>query len=255
MAQLASDIATAIDRRRVLGGLAAGMGGLMLASSGQRARAQGDACTLTPTETRGPFPADGTNGSPRISVLRSQAVIRDDIRTSFAGLRGTAEGVPLELNLKLIGATNCQPLAGHALYLWHNDAAGAYSLYALPEANYLRGLQIANSAGELSFTTIVPGCYGGRYPHCHFEVYAAAAPALDGKPPLLVSQLAFPDAECRAVYRADRRYGDSLQNLAQLPITRDFVFADSSPAGRARQTIVLTGDPIGGYRGSATIAL
>jgi protocatechuate 3,4-dioxygenase beta subunit len=115
-------------------------------------------------------------------------------------------------------------------------------------------MQVAED-GRLHFTLIVPGCYGGRYPHCHFEVFGSAAEALRGAAPLLVSQLAFPDAECRAIYRNDARYGESLRNLERLPIERDFVFADSDMAARARQTIALTGDPQSGYRGTATIAL
>src|SRR5690606_19370391 len=134
-------------------------------------------------------------------------------------------------------------------------AAGAYSLYNLPNANYLRGMQAADADGRVRFTAIVPGCYGGRYPHCHFEVFESVAAAARGAPPLLVSQLAFPDAECRAIYRDDARYGESLRNLDRLPIERDFVFADSDAAGRARQTIVLAGSPTSGYRGTATVGV
>ena len=98
----------------------------------------------------------------------------------------------------------------------------------------------------------MPGCYGGRYPHCHFEVFESAAAALAGEPPLLVSQLAFPAAECRAIYAGDARYGDSLRNLERLPLARDFVFGDTDAAG---QTVAMSGDPARGYRGTATIAL
>src|SRR5690606_11040586 len=121
-------------------------------------------------------PADGTNGRPRpINVLAMDGVVRRDIRSSFAGMSGRAEGVPLELELRLARAgASCAPLAGHAVYLWQNDAAGAYSLYNLPDENYLRGLQTADGNGRLAFTSIVPGCYGGRYPHCHFEVFESA---------------------------------------------------------------------------------
>src|SRR5690606_27632690 len=101
----------------------------------------------------------------------------------------------------------CAPLAAHAVYLWQNDAAGAYSLYNLRHANYLRGLQGADGTGRLTFTTIVPGCYGGRFPHCHFEVFESVSAARAGAAPLLVSQLAFPAQECGAIYRVDGRYG------------------------------------------------
>jgi protocatechuate 3,4-dioxygenase beta subunit len=115
----------------------------------------------------------------------------------------------------------------------------------------LRGMQAA-ADGRVHFTAIVPGCYGGRYPHCHFEVFASTEAALRGARPLLVSQLAFPAAECRAIYRGDGRYGDSLRNLDRLPLERDFVFGDTDAAG---QTVAMSGDPTRGYRGAATVSL
>jgi protocatechuate 3,4-dioxygenase beta subunit len=245
-----------LDRRRMLAGLALGLGGAALAACGGRAGAQAAACSATPTETRGPFPGDGSNGRPRpVNVLAMDGVVRRDLRTSFAGMDGTAEGVPLELELTLAGEAGCAPLPGLALYLWQNDAAGAYSLYDLPGANYLRGLQQADAGGRVRFTAIVPGCYGGRYPHCHFEVFAGAAAALRGEAPLLVSQLAFPEAECRAIYRGDTRYGESLANLERQPLERDFVFRDMAREAVTSQILRLEGDPARGYRGRATIGL
>ena len=243
-----------LDRRQMLGGIALGLGGAVLAACGSRAGAQADdqACAATPSEIRGPFPADGSNGRPRpINALAMDGIVRRDIRSSFAGMTGRAEGVSLELELGLVG-TGCADLAGHAVYLWQNDAAGAYSLYNLPGENYLRGLQAADGEGRLRFTAIVPGCYGGRYPHCHFEVFESAEAALKGAAPVLVSQLAFPDAECRAIYRDDARYGDSLRNLERLPLSRDFVFGDTGGEG---QIVAMTGAPSQGYRGSARIVL
>lgn len=247
-----------LDRRRMLAGMTLGLGGAVLAACGGPAGAQvAAACSATPIETRGPFPGDGTNGGLRpINVLALEGVVRRDIRDSFAGLAGRAEGVPIELEIALVGAgSDCGAWPGRAIYLWHNDAAGAYSLYDRTDVNYLRGLQAADAQGHVRFASVVPGCYGGRYPHCHFEVFASVEAAFAGAAPLLVSQLAFPDAECRAIYRGDARYGDSLANLDRLPIGRDFVFGDADAAGQARQTIALRGDPASGYRGTATVVL
>jgi protocatechuate 3,4-dioxygenase beta subunit len=256
---LQHDLAATMDRRQALGGLALGAGGALLAACGASAGAQGFACPTTPTETRGPFPADGTNGrlsstNPGpLNVLGMDGVIRRDIRPSFAGLTGEAQGVPLELELTLVGA-DCAPVRKGAIYLWHNDAAGDYSLYDRADVNYLRGLQGAEG-GRVRFTSVIPGCYGGRYPHCHFEVFDSVEAAMRGDAPLLVSQLAFPDAECRAIYGSDTRYGESLRNLDRLPIGRDFVFGDADAEGRTRQTIKLRGDPKRGFAGTATVAL
>ena len=260
------DLAAVISRRQALGGMAVGLGGVLLAACGSRAGAQAgaemggqasaDFCPPTPTEIKGPFPADGSNGRPRpINVLDMDGVIRRDIRSGFAGMDGHAEGALLELELSLVGSDGCRPLAGHAIYLWQNDAEGAYSLYNLRETNYLRGVQEADGRGVVQFTSIVPGCYGGRFPHCHFEVFESAAAAAQGAAPLLVSQLAFPADICRPLYRDDARYGDSLNNLSRMAMDRDFVFADADEAGRERQTVALTGDVTGGYRGTATVAV
>ena len=246
-----------LDRRRMLAGMALGLGGAALAACGGRAGAQAaTACSATPAETRGPFPADGSNGGrPPVNALAMDGVVRRDIRPSFAGMRGAAEGVPLELELTLAREASCAGLPGHAVYLWQNDAAGAYSLYDLPGQNYLRGLQPADADGLVRFSAIVPGCYGGRYPHCHFEVFASTDAALRGERPLLVSQLAFPDAECRAIYAGDARYGDSRANLDRLPLERDFVFRDIHSEAVTSQILRLVGNPAGGYRGRATVAL
>ena len=253
---LQRDLATLLDRRSVLGSIGFGAGGALIAACGTRAGAQDSgACLATPTEIRGPFPADGTNGRPRpINVLALDGVVRRDIRPSFAEMEGRAEGVPIELELSLVGGARCTPLQSGAIYLWQNDAAGDYSLYNRTDVNYLRGLQAAEN-GRVRFTSIVPGCYGGRYPHCHFEVFESAEAAMRGDAPLLVSQLAFPAAECRTIYRDDTRYGESLRNLERLPIERDFVFGDSDAEGQARQTVAMRGDPAGGYSGTATVAL
>lgn len=261
MSQIDRDLAALmgrpIYRRGALSMLAAGIGGAALAACEGRAAAGGadGQCLMTPAETKGPFPADGS-GRGAINILDVEGVVRRDIRTSFAGMAGRADGVPLELELQLADAgEGCAPLPGHAIYLWQNDAAGHYSLYNLPDENYLRGLQAADERGMVRFTGIVPGCYGGRYPHCHFEVFASVADAVGGGAPLLVSQLAFPEAECRALYRSDARYGESLRNLDALPIERDFVFNDAPPEVLAAQTIELRGDAETGYRGTATVAL
>lgn len=67
------------------------------------------------------------------------------------------------------------PLAGYAIYLWHCNRDGGYSMYSsgITAENYLRGVQVTDSNGEVTFSTIFPGCYSGRWPHIHFEVYAS----------------------------------------------------------------------------------
>jgi protocatechuate 3,4-dioxygenase beta subunit len=257
----ASQLAQDWARRRFLTGLAGGLGGLALSACGSRAGAQASAdtnCLATPWETDGPFPADGRGGRDRrINVLASRDVVRRDIRPSFGEFTGEAVGVALDLELQLVSASfDCgSPLAGHAIYLWQNDAAGDYSLYNQRDVNYLRGLQVSDEQGRATFTSILPGCYGGRSPHCHFEVFSSLDAALSGEASLLTGQFAFPEDECREVYQADDRYGDSLANLERWPIARDFVFRDGDAETRAMQTLMLEGSRERGFRGLGRIAL
>ena len=184
------------------------------------------ACSDTiPQETAGPYPGDGSNGP---NVLNQDGVVRSDIRSSFGGMSGTAEGVALTVVLELLDANDgCTPLTGAALYLWHCDRDGGYSLYSsgLEDQNYLRGMQVASSDGTVTFSTIFPGCYPGRWPHMHFEVYASEADAAGGGQPAATSQLALPKAFCETIY-ARSEYGSSAGNLAQLSLQTDNVFAD-----------------------------
>jgi protocatechuate 3,4-dioxygenase beta subunit len=248
--QLARDLASLRDRRAVLLGLG---GAALLASAACRAGERPGRCLLTPPETRGPFPADGAGGP---NALALAGIERSDIRSSFAGMTGTALGVPLDLTITLIGAAGaCAPLPGWGVYLWHNDARGDYSLYSLPNANYLRGLQQSDAKGVVRFKTILPGCYGGRAPHMHFEVFSSAAAAVSGQPGLLASQFALPEAPCRAVYARDPRYGDSLGNLDEWPTSRDFVFRDARPEELALESIVLEADAESGFHGTARVVV
>jgi protocatechuate 3,4-dioxygenase beta subunit len=181
---------------------------------------------------------------------------RSDIRASLIGSDSVAPGVAVELVLTLVDAgSGCAPLAGHALYLWQNDAGGKYSLYDLPEESYLRGVQVADAQGQVRFTTIFPGCYGGRYPHLHFEVFASLDEASGGGRPLLTSQLALPAEECTAVYADAGTYGQSMANLERTSISRDFIFRDNAPPQMEAMTLEMRGSAGGGYAASATIGI
>ncbi len=248
----AHDLPKMLNRRRALTLL--GGAGLSAAWFGQ---ASAQECVAMPWEMAGPFPADGGNsrGGRAFNVLIEEGVIREDIRPSFAGMSAIAEGTPLSLTLNLVNAQTCAPLPHHAIYIWQCDAAGRYSLYNLANENYLRGLGVADNQGKVRFTTIFPGCYRGRWPHIHFEVYANVESAVTGDNSILTSQLAFTKAQSEAVYQADARYQNGTRNLAELSLSRDMIFADNSDAELAQQTLLLEGNPASGYRGEAVIAL
>jgi len=196
---LAADLVTLVDRRMVLGlfaevGLAAltGCGGddtpaasasssapasatsAAAATTSATAAATGD-CEEIPQETAGPYPGDGSNGP---NVLTQSGIVRSDIRSSFGSASGTAAGVPTTVTLTITDAAkNCAALAGAAVYLWHCDRDGHYSMYSesVENQNYLRGVQQTDASGKVTFQTIFPACYSGRWPHMHFEVYPSLA--------------------------------------------------------------------------------
>jgi len=153
-----------------------------------------------------------------------------------------------------VGA-GCAPLAGHAIYVWHADAEGHYSLYDLPQQNYLRAVVVTDGAGRVRLQTIVPGCYDGRWPHIHFEVFANLDAAVSGRAALLTSQFALPETQAAAIYSADPRYPASTANLGRVTLAGDNVFGDNTAEQVAAQTLSLTGDVVGGFVGTAQVGV
>jgi protocatechuate 3,4-dioxygenase beta subunit len=189
-----------------------------------------------PEETAGPYPGDGSNGP---NVLTESGIVRRDITTSFGSATGTAEGVPLTLRFRVhdLSGDDVTPLPGAALYAWHCDRDGSYSMYDgdAVDANYLRGVQEADADGWLSFTTIFPGCYAGRWPHVHFEVYESVDTATSASNKQRTSQLAFPQEVCEQVYATDG-YEESVTNLADVSLDADGIFSDGYSLQMARVT-------------------
>ena len=268
---LAFDLTTLMDRRQVIkligsAGVAAGVftifgctPGALLSSASTAASTAGSSqgstatlgsaasCDPIPEETAGPFPGDGSNGP---DVLAQSGVVRKDIRSSFGSASGVAAGVPLTINLTIQDEANgCAPLAGAAVYLWHCDRDGAYSLYSqgVTDENYLRGVQAADSNGLVTFTSIFPACYSGRWPHIHFEVYPSLTKATDQGNKIATSQIALPKDICDAVYATDG-YSQSVTNLARVSLASDNVFGDD---GGVHELGTISGNVAGGL----TVAL
>ncbi len=223
--------------RRGLFGVLGGMGAVALVGCGKDAEGE------IPEETAGPFPGDGSNGP---NVLTESGAVRQDITASFGSASGVADGVPVTVSLKVydLDGDEATALAGAAIYLWHCDAAGSYSMYDgdAVEENYLRGVQAADEDGRLSFRTVFPGCYSGRWPHMHFEVYESLDAATNAESRLRTSQIALPQDVSETVY-ADARYGGSAENLAQVSLDSDNVFSD----GYSLQMPKVTGSVDDGY--------
>jgi len=218
-------------------------------------------CIADPTETNGPYPADGTNSASgsTSNVLTVSGVVRSDIRSSFINSTTTADGVQLELTLQLVDVNNgCAAIAGAAIYIWQCDAAGKYSLYSsgVTTESYLRGVQVTDAEGKVTFTTIYPACYSGRWPHIHFEIFTGGlTSASTGRTASLISQLALPAATNTAVYTGDTRYTASIANYNAISLSSDNVFGDNSSAQIAQMTPTLSGSLTAGYTGTALIGI
>jgi protocatechuate 3,4-dioxygenase beta subunit len=173
------------------------------------------ACVVTPQETVGPFPS-------------LSDFIRSDIREGRSGLR-------LTLTITVVNvAANCAPVSNAVVDVWHCDIEGAYSQYGSARAEtFLRGVQMSDAEGKVTFTTIYPGWYQGRATHIHVDVGV-------GGRSVKVTQIAFPEDVTAAVYRTGV-YASRGQN----PTTnaQDGVFGD----GFTDELATLTGDPSSGY--------
>lgn len=194
-------------------------------------------CSTIPRETAGPYPADGTTASnQRLNALTLSGIVRSDIRSSVGGASGTAPGVPLTVTLNLVNTSDsCNSLEGYAVYLWHCTRDGGYSMYSsgYTGENFLRGVQVSDANGQVSFSTIFPGCYSGRWPHIHFEIYASLSEAIGSNSVgdhLTVSQLALPASVCNQVYGVATGYSSSVRNFSGISLASDNVFGNDSAA-------------------------
>jgi protocatechuate 3,4-dioxygenase beta subunit len=221
------DLPRLITRRQALGVLA-GSVAAALAGCGSSSDDAGSSASSTgeiPDETAGPYPGDRSNGP---NALAESGVVRSDITSSFGSASGVAEGVPTTIEMTLLDvAAGGTPLSGAAVYLWHCDIAGRYSMYdqGVAEENYLRGVQESDSDGNVRFTSIFPAAYSGRWPHIHFEVYESLDAATSGGSKLKTSQIALPQETCELVY-ATPGYEQSVDNLASTSLDGDNVFGD-----------------------------
>ena len=213
----------------------------------------GSCASAIPSETEGPYPAHDDSAK---NCLRFSGIVRQDITSSLntGGYYGTsvADGIPLRITLTLSSAGSCSPLSGYALYLWHCDSTGGYSMYSsgVSSETYLRGVQQSDANGQVVFDTIFPGCYDGRVPHMHFEVFQSLSSAVDDAYVLKTSQLTFDRSVCQTVY-SDSRYGSSSSNLSRIDFASDGIFSD----GYSTQLASLSGSNSSGYEASLLVGL
>jgi len=134
------------------------------------------ACAVTPEGEIGPyFTDDSASGYNRSNIV--------------ANLDGTQvqTGVPFALTVFVRDSENgCALLTGAQVDIWHCNASGVYSNESSESTSpdqWLRGYQLTNSAGSVTFGTILPGWYAGRTTHIHLRVrssYSEASSTTDG---------------------------------------------------------------------------
>ena len=192
-------------------------------------------CTVTPSETGGPFPTKVPAN-----------FVRKDIRDDRAG-------VMMTMNITIKNVNNsCAALAGAIVDVWHCDKDGYYSEYGgtgmqsvnLTNVHFLRGRQTTDSSGLAAYTTIFPGWYSGRAPHIHVHIYSATGKSL------LVTQIAFPYDIANTLYTTGQAYGYT-KGAQDTKNERDNVFSD----GFTTELATVSGSPSAGYTLAHTIVL
>lgn len=130
-------------------------------------------CVLTPEQTEGPY-----------------YIANERVRRNITEGR---PGVPLTLRATVVNASNCKPIKGAAVDVWHADASGTYSGVLGNTGTFMRGIQKTNAKGLALFQTVYPGWYQGRTVHIHVKVHLGGNVVHTG-------QLYFPDAITDRVY-------------------------------------------------------
>ncbi len=141
-------------------------------------------CVVSPAMTEGPYFVD-------------ENLNRSDIRVNTAD-GSVSEGVEFKLTMRILLADGdgCTPMPGALVDIWHCDAQGVYSdvtdrSFSTIGQNFLRGQQVTDASGSVTFVTIYPGWYQGRATHIHFKVRSGASATQTHE---FTSQLFFDDA-------------------------------------------------------------
>lgn len=152
-------------------------------------------CILAPEVTAGPYYVQGE-------------YFRSNVKESV-----NSDGLDLFLEVQYVDISTCAPVPAVAVDIWNANATGVYSgisvsgNYAEDGVNstYLRGVQLTDHEGVVSFETIFPGHYSGRATHTHLLSHTNATLLPNGtisvfnKPVAHIGQLFYPEALRSAV--------------------------------------------------------
>lgn len=194
-------------------------------------------CTEAPTETEGPFPTKQPSSYQRTNIVEDRT------------------GVAFTINITIQNKNNsCAALAGAIVDIWHCDKDGYYSEYGgsgMQSVNYtavhfLRGRQVTDANGQVTFTSIFPGWYSGRATHIHVHIYNASGTSLK------VTQIAFPEGNSSAVTIVNTTAAGYTKGMSGYTTNaNDNVFGD----GYSAELATVTGSVSGGYTLTHTIVV
>jgi protocatechuate 3,4-dioxygenase beta subunit len=251
-----------IDRRAALGAFGALGGTLVLvACKGTGVGSSGDdESTADAATSAGDAGSDGTCTStlegevgPYFADDSADGFNRSDILSNLDGT-STQTGVPLTLTIYIYDAQNsCAAFAGAQVDIWHCNASGVYSdisSESTASEQWLRGYQISDSTGKVSFTTIVPGWYQGRTTHIHLRIrssYDESAGLSDGTN---TTQVFFSQTLVDTLATSISPYNSEGTN----PTTNasDRVYAQQTDG---KNLLSMTGDTASGYTATFSIYL
>ncbi|MFB2587050.1 hypothetical protein [Herbiconiux liukaitaii] len=142
------------------------------------------------------------------------------------------------------------PFQNAAVYVWHCDAVGGYSMYSdgIENETYVRGAQVADADGTISYTSTFPACHTVRWPHIHFEVHPSVDDIGDSAIAIAIPRVALPEEVNETVY-ALSDYAGSTENVTHVSLDSDIVFGDE---GGALQLATMSGDVESCYAVSLT---
>ena len=182
-------------------------------SSSSSSDSSSGSCTVTSSETAGPYPTITPSSYVRSNIVDGQS------------------GVPLTVKIYIKNTNNsCAALSGALVDIWHCTAVGYYSEYTdtpgggyasvdYTASHFLRGRQTTDSDGLVTFTSIFPGWYSPRAPHIHVHIYNSSGTSL------LITQIAFPTDVCNTVYTTASDY--TAHGTQDTSNANDSVFSDS----------------------------
>jgi len=207
--------------------------------------ASGDsgACEVTPEGEIGPYFADDSDS--RFN--------RSNILSNLDGTN-TQTGIPLTLTVTVVDTENaCAPYASAQVDIWHCNSAGIYSDEASESSTsetWLRGYQVTDASGEVTFVTIIPGWYSGRTTHIHLRVrssYSTASSTSDGTN---TTQLFFDQTLVDTLETSIAPYNAEGENPTRN--ASDHVYDGETDGANL---LTLSGDNTSGYTAAVTIFL